>query len=63
MARPKGSKNKNSSALPQYAALSTEEKLTVLANLIVDRILEDKHNNNKLLKKITRQDYVRPTFT
>jgi len=52
MARPKGSKNKNSSALPQYAALSTDERLEVLANLIVDKILEDQTSGRALLKKI-----------
>ena len=41
MARTKGSKNKNSSALPNYATLSTEERIKGLANLIVDKIYED----------------------
>ena len=58
MARPTGSKNKNSSALPSYAALSTEERVLVLANLIVDRILADQRNNGKLLKKLSRHGYV-----
>lgn len=52
MARPKGSKNKNSSALPQYTALSTDERLEVLANLIVDKILEDQTSGRKLLSEI-----------
>ncbi len=55
MARPLGSKNKNSSALPQFATLLTEERILVLANLIVDRILEDQRDDSKLLKKLTRQ--------
>lgn len=53
MARPKGSKNKNSSALPDYALLTTEERIQVLANLIVDRIYEDMRGKRSLLKKIT----------
>lgn len=61
MARPKGSKNKNSSALPPYTDISTEERIAVLANLIVDRILEDQHNDNKLLKQIVGHGYVGPT--
>lgn len=52
MARPKGSKNKNSSALPAYAVLTTEERINLLANLIVDRIIEDQQCGNKLLKRI-----------
>jgi hypothetical protein len=63
MARTKGSKNKNSSALPQYSALSTEQRVTVLANLIVDRIVEDQNNDCTLLKKITRRDHVRSSVT
>ncbi|HEY4963375.1 MAG TPA: hypothetical protein VIH90_01630 [Candidatus Saccharimonadales bacterium] len=58
MARPLGSKNKNSSGQPSYTALSTEERLIVLANLIVDRIVADQRNNGKLLKKLVRRDYV-----
>lgn len=60
MARLKGSKNKNSSALPQYAELSTSERITVLANLMVDRILEDQRSDTKLLEKITRESDARP---
>lgn len=59
MARPKGSKTKNSSAQPLYVALSTEERLIVLANLIVDRIQADQQSNGKLLKKLVRQGDVR----
>jgi len=57
MARTKGSTNKNSSALPQYANLPTKERIAVLANLIVDRILEDQHRGNKLLEKIKGQNH------
>jgi len=59
MARHKGSKNKNSSALPMYFALSTEERVLVLANLIVDRIQADQRNDSHLLKKILGRDYGR----
>jgi len=53
MARPKGSKNKNSSALPDYALLTTEQRVEVLANLIVDKIYEDLCGSRTLLKKLT----------
>lgn len=57
MARLKGSKNKNSSDMPLYSTLPTEERLIVLANLIVDCILEDQTNGGTLLKRLTGQDY------
>jgi hypothetical protein len=53
MARPKGSRNKNSSALPDYALLTTEQRVEVLANLIVDKIYEDLRGDRALLKKLT----------
>ena len=63
MARLKGSKNKNSSALPEYSLLTSEQKIEVLANLIVDRILEDQNSGEKLLSKIVGKDYVRASST
>lgn len=52
MSRPKGSKNKNSAAVPVYSTFSVEERIVVIANLIVDRILEDQTTNKKILKAI-----------
>jgi hypothetical protein len=63
MARLKGSKNKNSSALPEYSLLTSEQRIEVLANLIVDRILEDQNSGEKLLSKIVGKDYVRVSST
>lgn len=54
MARTKGSKNKNSSALPDYATLSTEERIAVLANLIVDKIYEDLQGSKAILKQLPK---------
>lgn len=54
MARTKGSKNKNSSALPDYALLSTEARIEVLANLIVDKIYEDLRGKKTILKQLTK---------
>ena len=54
MARTKGSKNKNSAALPDYATLSTEERVTVLANLIVDKIYEDLQGRKTILNQLTK---------
>ncbi len=55
MARTKGSKNKNSAEMPMYTSLPTEEKLFVLANLIVDRIVEDQQTGGKLLRQLVEQ--------
>lgn len=53
MARPKGSRNKNSSALPVYVAIPTAERVSVLANLIVDKIYEDLQGKQNILRKLT----------
>jgi hypothetical protein len=52
MARHKGSKNKNSSALPAYTELPTKERIEVIANLVVDKIFEDLQNGRKILKAL-----------
>lgn len=55
MARPKGSKNK-----PQPVSwpmnLSTEERIQLLANFIVDAIEEDQAKGGPLLKKIQAEE-------
>ena len=58
MAKLKELRNKNSSALPMYVNFSTEDRVLVLANLIVDQIQADQCNNGPLLKKILRQEHV-----
>ena len=60
MGRTKGSRNKNSAEMPMYTAMPTEERLLVLANLIVDRVVEDQLSGGKLLRQIVRQDNVQP---
>lgn len=52
MSRPKGSKNKNTSELPAYTALSTAERIDLLANLIVDKIIEDQRNGGELIRHL-----------
>lgn len=59
MARPKGAKNKVSVTLPDICSLSPEQRLELLANLIVDRILEDQTVGQKLLKRIRGADVAR----
>jgi len=52
MARTKGSKNKITSVLPDICNLTPKERIDLLANLIIDRILEDQNNGHKLIKNI-----------
>jgi hypothetical protein len=61
MARLKGSKNKNSGETPLYSTLPTEERLVVIANLIVDRILEDQADGGRLLNQLRRKSYASNT--
>jgi hypothetical protein len=56
MARLKGSTNKHISSQPVTIALSTEGRLEFLANIIVDRIIDDQNSGQALLKSI-KSDY------
>ena len=60
MARTTGSTNKNPPAVPDTVLLTTEERIEFLANLIVDRMLEDHANGQKLLKSIGGSHDARP---
>ncbi|HUB93642.1 MAG TPA: hypothetical protein VMB52_04010 [Verrucomicrobiae bacterium] len=51
MSRPQCSAAKEV-AVPDSVRLTTEERLELLANLIVDRIAEDAANNHTLLKSM-----------
>jgi hypothetical protein len=52
MGRPKGSINKTSGIRPKTSLLSSEERIKFLANIIIDRIVEDEKNGQPLLNKI-----------
>ncbi len=52
MARPKGVKNKNTEEVPDICRLSPAERIELLANLIVDRILDDQAHGKKIYRKI-----------
>ena len=55
MPRPKGSKNKTSS-VPHTINMTIQERIEFLANVIVDRIIEDRKNGQPLLKKIKAEE-------
>lgn len=52
MSRSKGSKNKNSNIRPVTTNLSIEERIKLIANLIVDRIMFEQKQNHKLFKEL-----------
>lgn len=54
MARTKGSRNKRQSRPPLTVTLTPEERITYLANLIIDRILADQASGAGLLRKVER---------
>lgn len=45
---------KNSSTTPTTLSLSAKERVQFLANLIIDRIIEDQNNGSTLYRKATR---------
>jgi hypothetical protein len=52
MSRPIKSTSKQSLAIPDTVSLTSEQRIEFLANLIVDRIVEDKASGETLLKRI-----------
>ncbi|MFA5933263.1 MAG: hypothetical protein WCV81_03280 [Microgenomates group bacterium] len=52
MARLKGSKNKNSEERITTSSLSLQERLRFIANLIIEKALEDQKNGKVLIRKI-----------
>jgi hypothetical protein len=52
MARLKGTKNKNSEASIVTSSLSSHERVRFLANLIIEKALQDQRTGQVLLKKI-----------
>ena len=56
MSRTKGSANKNPPAVPDTVNFSTEERLELIASLIVDRILDDQATGQSLLKALGDSD-------
>ncbi|CAN5181244.1 hypothetical protein BH09PAT1_BH09PAT1_3240 [soil metagenome] len=52
MGRVKGIKNKNSTLRLTTSSLSTHQRISFLANLIIDKIQEDRRNGNQLCNKV-----------
>ncbi len=50
MSRPKGSKNKVREPLVESFSYTTEQRIDLLADLIVEKIIEDRRNGRRLLE-------------
>ena len=57
MSRPKGVKNLVAVVLPDICTLSPEERIEFLANLMIDRILDDQATGKKLFRKVKGLGY------
>ena len=55
MARPKESQNKPVNTVAPTILLTTEERITFLANLITEKIFEDLTTGKKIYKQIVRK--------
>lgn len=54
MARTKGALNKNSSERPVTCNLSDEERVELVASIIVERILHDQQQGQLLLEELKK---------
>lgn len=61
MGRLKGSVNKAPQRVPETVHMTAEQRLELLANLIVDRIIQDRNEGQKLLKRIEGKYAARTT--
>ncbi len=52
MARPKGHQNKSVNTVAPTILLTTEERITFIANLITEKIFEDLTTGKKIYKQI-----------
>lgn len=49
MSRPKGSKNKVQQLPAEQFSYTTEQRIELIADLIVEKIIEDQHNGQHLI--------------
>lgn len=56
MSRPKGSKNKPKPLIVETFSYTTEQRIELFANLIVEKILEDQRNGRNFLKMLRKKD-------
>ena len=56
MARPKGSKNKPKALAVEEFTFTTEQRIKLVANLVVEKILEDQQFAKKLIPLLEGND-------
>ena len=54
VARLKGSKNKNSDEEVITSSLTPDERIKMLANLLIDRMIEDQKDGHRLLRSLMK---------
>ena len=58
MARPKGSKNKSKAPLAEHFSFTIEQRIKLVANLVVEKILEDRAFAQKLITILEDKGHV-----
>lgn len=56
MSRPKGSKNKPKDPIVEEFTFTTEQRIKLVANLVVEKILEDQQFAKKLIPLLEGKD-------
>lgn len=56
MSRPKGSKNKPKAPIVEEFTFTTEQRIKLVANLVVEKILEDQQFAKKLIPLLEGKD-------
>lgn len=56
MPRPKGSKNRPKAPLVEQFSFTTEQRIKLIANLVVEKILEDQQFGKKLVSILEKPD-------
>ncbi len=59
MPRPKGSKNKPKAPVVEQFSFTTEQRIKLVANLVVEKILEDQQFAKKLSSLLENQSAAR----
>lgn len=56
MPRPKGSKNKPKAPLVEQFTFTTEQRVKLIANLVIEKILEDRKFGKALISIVEKRD-------
>lgn len=56
MPRPRGSKNKPKAPLVEQFTFTTEQRVKLIANLVIEKILEDRKFGKALISIVEKRD-------